>query len=185
MKTILKRILIVTLIVFFFTISYSEDYYFSDSGSSTGSNDLTNKPDTINVYLNSSLSNNTANGQFITMTNGETTSIALGDLCFVDSTGNMLLANASDSSGVPGIYIAAETILADSSGKFLRNGIIRNDSWSWTVGQRVYVDTVATTGNTLTQTAPINSGNQVQAVGVAIKSNIIDFEPSIDVIEVQ
>ena len=67
-------------------------------------------------------------------------------------------------------------------------GVVRNDTWNWTIGPGVsgliYASVTATTGNTLSQTAPSATGDQVQVVGHAISADIMMFNPSPVMVEI-
>lgn len=80
-------------------------------------------------------------------------------------------ADASDISTMPCHCLALET------GVGLKNvlmfGYIRDDSWSWTPGADIYVDTDA---GELTETQPAVSGDIVQVIGWAFDTNIIFFD---------
>lgn len=57
--------------------------------------------------------------------------------------------------------------------KILWKGNVRKDVWNWTPGDIIYVSTVA---GALTNEKP-NDGAWEQAVGIALKNNIIRFDP--------
>ena len=67
------------------------------------------------------------------------------------------------------------------SKRLLLRGIARDDTWSFTPGAQLYVDTTA---GTITETRPSGSGDFVQVVGWAKTATIIFFEPSPDYAEV-
>ena len=83
---------------------------------------------------------------------------------------------ASGTSRMPCIALALE----EGTGyrKVLWNGIIRKDSWSWTPGDIIYVSTV---DGALTNTKPTISGSWVQVIGVAIATNVINFNSGLNV----
>jgi hypothetical protein len=60
-------------------------------------------------------------------------------------------------------------------------GYIRDDSWSWTVGDILLL---GETAGALTATVPSDSGDMVQRLGYAIHADKIFFNPSIDVGEI-
>lgn len=102
-----------------------------------------------------------------------------GAAMYVAADGHLEEADAGSSSTLRCMGLALDA--GTGSGKrILRWGRIRDDSWSWTVGDPVFV---STTAGGLTQTAPSGSGEFVQVVGEAEASNIIMFAPSYDVIE--
>lgn len=91
------------------------------------------------------------------------------------------LVNAGATSTMPCIALATAIIAADAVGRFLIYGFMRNNAWSWTPGDLLYPNT--TPGNPI-NTAPLDSGNQVQVIAVALTSNIILFNPSYELVEV-
>jgi hypothetical protein len=80
-------------------------------------------------------------------------------------------ADASDISTMPCHVLALET--GTGLKEVLMFGYIRDDSWTWTPGDDVYVDTVS---GELTQTQPAVSGDIVHVIGWAYESNIIFFD---------
>ena len=79
---------------------------------------------------------------------------------------------ASGSTQMPCAALALE----ESTGtkKILWKGLIRRGSWSWTPGNVIYVSTV---DGALASAAPTVSGSWKQAVGIAIASDVIKFDP--------
>ncbi len=157
------------------------------TGSGTTSISTTVADDSHN-HTNSELSTLTADhradGQIVTMTNGNAASVNFGDVCYVATDGHMEFADADLASKMPGLYMAIETISASGSGKWLRTGIVRDNTWNWTIGDEIYISTSGTTGNTLTQTRPSGTGDQVQVVGLALTADKMDFNPNLVVIQV-
>jgi len=121
----------------------------------------------------------TANGVKTNFVAGE--NVTFGDVCYVKSDGKLWKANASVEATSGVIAVATATIVADASGEFLVLGFIRDDSWSWTVGNDIYLDT---TSGAMSQTAPSTSLNMIQIVGKAISADIILFNPNSVQIEV-
>ena len=80
-------------------------------------------------------------------------------------------ADASDISTMPCHALALEAGVGEK--EVLVFGYIRDDSWSWTPGADIYVDTDA---GELTETQPSVSGDIVQVIGWAYESNIIFFD---------
>lgn len=81
-------------------------------------------------------------------------------------------AAASGSTQMPCAALALE----ESTGtkKILWKGLIRRGSWAWTPGNIIYVSTV---DGALASAAPTVSGSWVQAIGIAIASDVIRFDP--------
>lgn len=109
------------------------------------------------------------------------TDLAIGNLCYVGSDGKMELTDADAAATMPGTAMATGTISEDDAGVFLLRGFIRDDTWNWTVGALLYA---STTSGELTETAPSGSGDQVQAVAIALSADIIYFNPSLTMKEV-
>lgn len=129
-------------------------------------------------------SDHTGSGMKGNFTNGNGVSVAFGDVCFMALDGALEFADADATTTMPGLYMALETITTETSGEWMIMGVVRDDTWNWTVGPGtsglIYVSTTATTGNTLTQTAPSGSGDQVQIVGTAISADVMMFNPSLE-----
>ena len=108
--------------------------------------------------------------------------LVFGDFCYLKGDGKLWKADASVVTTMPCLYMAAATILADASGVFLRSGIARDDSWTWSdEGVLLYT---SITGGQITETAPSVTGEYVQPVGIAINATHIDFRPSMVLIKV-
>ena len=121
-------------------------------------------------------------------TNGNAGAVAFGDVCFMAADGALEFADADQITTMPGLYMALAAIDAAGSGEWLMMGVARNDAWNWTIGAGtlglIYVSVTATTGNTLTQTAPSDTGDQVQIVGHALSADVMMFNPNYTYIEV-
>jgi len=76
--------------------------------------------------------------------------------------------------------MADAAISADVTGIFLKEGTVRDDSLTLTVGTKIYG---SVTAGEQTQTAPSGSGDQVQVIGLAKHANYFRFEPNLDVLE--
>uniref|UniRef100_A0A6M3M9P2 Putative structural protein n=1 Tax=viral metagenome TaxID=1070528 RepID=A0A6M3M9P2_9ZZZZ len=130
----------------------------------------------------------TASGMKGVFTNGNAGAVAFGDVCYMAADGDLEFADADAVTSMPGLYMALGTIAAAASGEWLTLGIARNDAWNWTIGAGtlglIYISVTGTTGNTLTQTAPSGSGDQVQVVGHAISADIMMFNPSPVLVEI-
>jgi len=83
---------------------------------------------------------------------------------------------ASGTSQMPCTAMALEE--GTGSKKILWKGMIRKGVWSWTPGTIIYVSTVE---GALTSAQPTSSGTWSQAVGVAISSDVIRFDPAFDI----
>lgn len=130
----------------------------------------------------------TASGTKGVFTNGNAGSVAFGDLCYMALDGHLEFADADASTTMPGLYMALGTITAAASGEWLIMGVARDDTWNWTIGPGIsgliYVSLTGTTANTLTQTKPSVTGDQVQVVGSAISADSMMFNPSPVIVEI-
>jgi len=109
---------------------------------------------------------------------------AIGDVCYIASTGKAYLAKADAIANANAVVMVADASIAtDATGNYLVLGIARDDTWTWTVGGLVYLSTTGTTGNTLTQTAPSGANNVIQVLGVATHADRMLFKPSLVQVE--
>ena len=88
------------------------------------------------------------------------------------SDGNFETTDADSIATMPCRALALGT--GTGTKDVLLQGMIRNDAWSWTTGQSLYVS--QTTG-LLTHTAPTGSSVFVQKVGFAWSATTIYFNP--------
>lgn len=121
----------------------------------------------------------TATGLSATMTAGE--DLTIGELVYIKSDGKVWLADADAEATGRSIGVATASISADAAGVILLEGVVRDDSWNWTVGGEIFT---GTTAGAMTQTAPSGSGDQVQVVGIALTADVVLFRPSLDVVQV-
>ena len=120
----------------------------------------------------------TANGpQTNTLAAGYSSTIM--DLVYLGSGGKWLEADA-DATGTSinllGIAMEAKTD-TQAMNVALPCSFVRDDSWSWTIGVPLYVDT---TLGAITATKPSGSGDVVRTVGYAVHADMIYFNPSSD-----
>lgn len=104
--------------------------------------------------------------------------IAFAEVVYVETDGDVNLADADLATTSPAIGIATAAIANAATGEILTHGFVRNDAWAWTVGGEVYL---SNTPGALTQTAPVGSGDQVQVLGIATHADRIFFSPSLTV----
>lgn len=126
----------------------------------------------------------TASGVKAVHTNGNGGNVVFGDVCYIAADGDLEFADASVTTTMPGFVMALATISTTASGEFLLSGYARNDTWAWTPGGLIYISITGTSTNTLTQTAPVGAGEQVQVVGVATHADRIYFNPSYVLVEI-
>jgi len=126
--------------------------------------------------------NSTVSGTIIQLAATQTQ--AIGDVCYIASTGKASLAKADAIANANAVVMCADASIAtDATGNYLVLGIARYDTWNWTVGGLIYLSTTGTTGNTLTQTAPSGANNVIQVLGVATHADRMLFKPSLVQVE--
>jgi len=118
------------------------------------------------INLQSGLSDGETSGSTVS----GTTNGSLGQVLYVDSSGDWALAKADSESTMPAAAIAVDGDTA------LTYGYIHNDAWSWTPGGLIYVSDE--TAGALTQTILTSDSSQVQVVGVATHANRMFFNPN-------
>lgn len=126
-------------------------------------------------------SDHTAEGKIINDTVGD--SVVFGDVLYLNTSEQKWKkadANIASSAAMPAAAMAIATIADDASGELLVMGTARDDTWTWTGGQKIYV---STTAGGLTSTAPNTSGDTVQIVGIALDADTIIFNPDYTYIE--
>lgn len=102
--------------------------------------------------------------------------LVFGDFCYMKpSDGKMHKADASLETTMPMIAMCMETLAADAAGAFLFRGFARDDSWSWTAGDKLYASTSAP--GRLQSGPPSGSANVIQPMGIAITSTVIMLNP--------
>jgi len=87
---------------------------------------------------------------------------------------------ASGTTRIPCAAMALEA--GTGSKKILWKGIAKKVGWPWTAGDIIYISTV---DGALTNAQPTNTGQIIQAVGVAIASDTIGFDPDLVWAEVE
>lgn len=117
----------------------------------------------------------------VSLTAGE--AIAQYDACYVKSDGKVYKAKADDPSTMKSMLIAQAAVNNAATGNFMCYGYITNGAWAFTPGATLYVSEV--TAGLVTSTAPSNSGDQVQVVGVAITATQICWCPAAIVFELE
>lgn len=120
----------------------------------------------------------------ITISLAATAEMNFGDVGYIASTGKVTLIDADAIASMSGVVMCADaTIAANASGNFLLLGVARDDSWAWTVGGLIYGTVTATTGNTLSQTAPTGTDDVIQIMGVATHADRMFFNPQLIQVE--
>jgi hypothetical protein len=121
-------------------------------------------------------------GLTIELTAGDT--VAAGDICYINSSGDAKLVDADAASTCNGqLVMAQEAITATNAGTFFVYGVVEGFS-GLTPGTVYYASTAGTTGNTYTTTAPSATGDVVRKVFSVLTSTTIFFNPSADYAEI-
>ena len=90
----------------------------------------------------------------------------------MDTDGHLVQCTAvSGSTSMPCSMMALET--GTGMKRVLWSGSLRNDSWSWSQGDIIYVSTV---DGALTNVKP-NNGHWVQEIGISSHTNVVLFRP--------
>ena len=108
-----------------------------------------------------------ATGIIASMQAGE--AISAFELVYIHSDGDLMKADASATGTMPAIGIATAAISDTAYGNILLRGFVRDDTWNWTPGGRLYV---SETAGAITQTAPSDDGDFIQVVGIALTADI-------------
>ena len=126
-------------------------------------------------------SDHTYSGDVITGVAGE--NVVIGDICYLKSDGKFWQMDSNVEAEVKGMCVmATSTINAAASGVFLIRGLIRDDTWTWTVGASLWAP--ETDGNP-TETQPSDSGDFVRLIGWAKAADYIWFDPDKTYVEVE
>ena len=123
-------------------------------------------------------------GMSATIRVGDGADIGAFDLvCISDVTNEVQKANASAiaTAKVIGINPSNSAISDNSEGTILLHGFVRDDSWSWTTGQTLYLS--GGTAGDITATAPSTTNHCVVPIGVALEPDMIYFNPTQTIIE--
>lgn len=111
--------------------------------------------------------------------NGTASTVHFGDVAYVATDGQLELADSDDGADeMPAVGMVLEDITTLASGYYLMYGIVRDDTWNWTIGGEIYVKALSASGSTMTQTKPAVSGDRIQIVGIALSADTMFFNPS-------
>ena len=121
-----------------------------------------------------SLNRITGSFEDITQTFTAAQALSAGDLCCLDSSGEMDLADAS-SITLSGslLAVATQTIASGAEGSFLLRGTVTTSGL--TAGAAQYV---SETAGDFTETAPTTGGTVVRVAGFALSGTSLHFDPS-------
>jgi len=110
---------------------------------------------------------------------GVAETVAFGDLLYFDCSEKEYKKSSADVIGtMPACSIALEAKTATGTCKMLFYGVIRDDSWSWTVDDSVKVLYASTTTGAMQTAALSGSGDYAQVVGIILRTGTILFNPS-------
>ncbi len=120
----------------------------------------------------------TASGFITQFTAGE--GFSFGEVGYIASTGKILKGDADAIATAGAVVMALATIATDASGDFLLHGFVRNDAWSWTPGNILYL---STTSGAVTATQPSGTDDVIQILGIATHADRMYFHPQLVQIE--
>lgn len=108
--------------------------------------------------------------------------LAFGEVGYLNSNGTVTRAAATAIATASAMVMSlgTVTIASSSSGTLLLHGIVRNDSWTWTTGNLIFLS--PTTG-TLTQVAPSGTNYVIQVMGIALSATKMFFNPQLVQVE--
>lgn len=102
---------------------------------------------------------------------------------YLKSDGKWWVAKANDVETAKGMLaVTLEAIAAESTGRLLLEGYIREDLWNWAPGGILYLS--GATGGALTAVPPAGVGDVIRIVAYSATADIIWFNPSSTYIEV-
>jgi len=157
----------------------AQKFYINDGGTvkEIGGGGGGNVVDDTTPQLGGDLDLN-SNAITIELTAADT--VAKGDVCFLNSSGQAKLIDASAASTCDGqLVMAQEAITATNTGTFLVYGVEGGFS-SLTPGTVYYASITGTTGNTVSTLQPTASGEVIRKLYTAATSTTIFFNPSVD-----
>lgn len=151
----------------------------SGATGATGAAGATGATGATGGELDLTLANQTGDGWTITGTVNE--SVTPGTLLSMGNNGKWAKSNESSANAMPAAGIALEAASGDGDVDILIFGLYRDDSlYNWTPGAILYVDNV---DGAIAATAPGDSGDLIQVVGIAITADIILFNPDYTLME--
>ncbi len=126
--------------------------------------------------MNTPTVDNTASGLII-MATVDTNNVGIGAPLFMTANGHLSTADASSNATSPCVALAIDT--GTGSVRVLVQGVLRVDTWNWTIGPgNASLLYVSTGSGTLTQIQPSGTDQVIQPIGWALGSNCIYFTPS-------
>jgi len=119
-------------------------------------------------------------GLVLTETFTAASTLSAGDLCYLDSSGEMDLTDAdAETTADTLLSVATEAITSASSGAFLLSG--KHETTGLTTGSVYYV---STTAGDWTTTRPSGTGDIVRIVGYALSTTVLYFNPDGTYVEI-
>jgi len=126
------------------------------------------------------ITDHSAEGDRETVTVGE--AVSIGDVLYGGSDGKYWIADASSDTTSRGkLVMAVESKCADQSCVVLLYGKLRDDSWSYMLGEILYVS-IAPGGPT--NIMPSATGEIVRITGYTHKATIVFFKPESSYLEI-
>jgi len=107
--------------------------------------------------------------------------ITAGQLIRWDTGGHIQRADADAANTMPCVGLALNSTTAGHNGLVLMQGWIYNSAWTLAEGKDVFVGLV---GGSISTTAPSDSGDQVQVVGIGQTEDLMWFNPDYTVMEI-
>lgn len=130
-------------------------------------------------YAAAPVADHSANGITISAYNLGAT-IALMDLVYLGSSSKWLLTDADAAATAGGVLlgICLDGGVDTDTTTIVLQGLVRDDTWNWTPGAPLYIDT--TTPGQLTATQPSGTDDVIRVVGFAVTADVIYLNPSPD-----
>ncbi len=122
-------------------------------------------------------------GITVSATAGE--NLTIGQVEYFKSDGKFWLADSDVSTTTKGMLaMSTATIAADAAGVFLLYGILRDDTFNYTIGAELFLHT---TGGVPTETAPTGNTDVKRVIGHAFPNadTVFFHPPSADYIEIK
>ena len=122
-------------------------------------------------------------GITVSATAGE--NLTIGQVCYFKSDGKFWLADSDAATTTKGMLaMSTATIAAAAAGIFLLYGVLRDDTFAYTIGAELFVHT---TGGVPTATAPTGTGDVQRIIGHAFPNadTIFFHPPSADYVEIK
>lgn len=119
--------------------------------------------------------------------NSSGATLTLGDICVIDDNDAVddAFADGTEAQASGMLVMCLEATLSDTStGTFAVTGVVTLTSHGFTIGNKLYLDTVSPTADLPTITAPSLTGEFVRIIGYAIDTHKIFFNPDSTWVEI-